>query len=163
MNEEQVKKQKKLQAVQNWIEKRKTGKIEQWPGKKNLMITAFLKENGATPGPKGTKFEKGTAHAFIKAQLESLKRSGFYLRATYTVPDANTGAPTEQFGTLISITKGGDLVYSCRTRHNIDPDDVTVDFIDNSDDDEVADAIKDEEPVAEKVDDEDSTNLEIEG
>jgi hypothetical protein len=155
MTEEQIAKQKKLTAVQNWIEKRKTGKIEQWPGRRNLMITAFLKDHGMTPGPKGTTFEKGTAKDFIRAQLDSLKRSGYYLRSTYTVPDSQ-GNPVEQFGTLISITKTGDLIYSCRTRHTVDPDSNVVEFVDTTDDDEVADAIQDEEKVSANVDDDEN-------
>lgn len=156
MSEEQLKRQKKLSAIQNWIEKQKTGKIEQWLGKRNLMITAFLKNHGQNPGPKGTKFEKATAREFIDAQLKSLKRSGYYLRSTYDVPDAQ-GNLTEQFGTLISITKGGDLIYSCRTRHTIDPTENIVEFIDTTADSDVASAIADEETVAEEVsaDDED--------
>jgi len=154
MTEEQIAKQKKLTAVQNWIEKQKSGKIEQWPGKRNLMITSFLKNQGQNPGPKGTKFEKTTAKEFIGAQLESLKRSGYYLRSTYVVPDAQ-GNMVEQFGTLISITKGGDLIYSCRTRHTVDPTDNIVEFVDTTADADVADAIADEEPVADEVSDDD--------
>ena len=157
MNEEQLAKQKKLSAVQNWIEKQKNGKIEQWLGKRNLMITSFLKNQGQNPGPKGTTFETKTAKEFIGAQLESLKRSGYYLRSTYVVPDAQ-GNMVEQFGTLISITKGGDLIYSCRTRHTVDPTDNIVEFVDTSADEDVAEAIADEEPVAESIDD---ANLEV--
>jgi len=161
MNEEQLKKQKKLSAVQNWIEKQKTGKIEQWPGKRNLMITAFLKNHGQNPGPKGTEYADKTAKDFIKAQLKALKKSGYYLRSTYDVPDAQ-GNDTEQFGTLISITKGGDLIYSCRTRHTVDPTENIVEFVDTTADEEVAAAIADEKPVAEEVTDEEP-DLSVEG
>ena len=157
MTEEQQAKQKKLTAVQNWIEKQKSGKIEQWPGKRNLMITSFLKNQGQNAGPKGTKFETKTAKDFISAQLESLKRSGYYLRSTYVVPDAQ-GNMVEQFGTLISITKGGDLIYSCRTRHTVDPTDNIVEFVDTTADSDVAEAIADEETVASEVSDD---NLEV--
>jgi hypothetical protein len=145
MNEAQTKREKQLQAVRKWIAGEMTGKVEPWLGRRNPMITAFLKNKGQRPGPKGTKFAEKTAQQFITAQLLSLKNSGFYLRCTFNVPNTQ-GGTTEQFGTLISITKGGDLIYSCRERHEVDFE-ASVDFVENSADDEVADAIEDETAV----------------
>lgn len=146
MNEAQLKKQKQLTAVRKWIANEMTGKIEPWTGRRNPMVTAFLKNKGQRPGPKGTSFASKTAQEFIKTQIDALKNSGFYLRCTFQVPNGN-GGETEQFGTLISITKNGDLIYSCRERHEVNFE-ASVDYVENSADDDVAEAIKDDEPVA---------------
>ena len=147
MNEQQVKKQKQLEAVRKWINNELTGKIEQWPGRRNPMVTAYLKNKGQRPGPKGTSFAKETAAKFIDAQLESLKSSGFYLRATFMIPNV-LGKEVEHFGTLISVTKAGELIYSCRERHQVDIE-TAVDFVENSADADVAEAIKGEDDAGE--------------
>ncbi len=102
-----------LKASTNFLQGECTGEIEPWAGRRGPMITAFLKQAGARPGPKGFK----TVKEFAGSLLKSLKNSSYYIRFRFTVPDGS-GGQKQQLGTLISISADGNLTFACRERIN---------------------------------------------
>lgn len=100
-----------LQSATKYIQSECTGEIEPWAGRKGPMVTAFLKQNGSRPGPKGYK----TVSEFVSKLLENLKGSSYYIRFRFNLPDGS-GGTKQQLGTLISVNPDGNLTFACRER-----------------------------------------------
>lgn len=105
-------KEENLKMSTDYLQAQCTGEIEEWPGRKGPMVTAYLKHNGQATGPKGHK----TVKEFAEKLLKRLKNTGFYIKFRFKVPTTNPLVHKDLLGTLISISPDGNLTFAVRER-----------------------------------------------